>query len=118
MEPSHEELDPGRRWFDWYIQQHVYNSVRLPAEGGPYCCPCCGFQTLDERGDCDICPICFWEDDGQDRHHAEVVRGGPNGGLSLTLARQNYLLFGACEEKMRAHVRPPLPEEYPANQDT
>lgn len=27
-------------------------------------CPCCGYRTLRERGDYEICKICFWEDDG------------------------------------------------------
>ena len=28
-----------------------------------YKCLCCGYQTLDTRGEYDICPVCFWEDD-------------------------------------------------------
>ena len=111
MEPSPEELERRRQWFEWYIDQQRHNSVRLPAEGGPYNCPCCGYRTLDERGGSDICPVCFWEDDGQDDQDAEVVRGGPNGSLSLAQARENYRRFGACEESMLENVRPPLPEE-------
>lgn len=31
-------------------------------------CPCCGFKTLTQaRGEFDICPLCEWEDDGNDR---------------------------------------------------
>ncbi|WP_268249705.1 CPCC family cysteine-rich protein [Streptomyces anandii] len=37
-----------------------------------------------------ICPVCFWEDDGQDDHDADRVRGGPNGRLSLPEARRNF----------------------------
>jgi hypothetical protein len=113
MEASPEELERRRRWFDWYIDHQARNSVRLPPGGGPYNCPCCGCRTLDERGASDICPVCFWEDDGQDDQDAEVVRGGPNGSLSLTQARENYRRFGACEESMFENVRPPLPEELP-----
>ena len=113
MEPSPEELDRRRRWFDWYIDHQARNSVRLPPEGGPYNCPCCRCRTLDERGASDICPVCFWEDDGQDDQDAEVVRGGPNGSLSLAQARENYRRFGACEESMLENVRPPLPQELP-----
>ncbi|GGK46377.1 membrane protein [Planomonospora parontospora subsp. parontospora] len=83
------------------------------AEDGPYACPCCGYVTLDERGGFEICPVCFWEDDGQDDPDADVVLGGPNGRLSLTQARRNFLTSGACEEAMRDHVRPSLPEEQP-----
>ena len=57
--------------------------------------------------------MCFWEDYGQDDHDAEVVRGGPNGSLSLQEARANYSRFGACELSMVENVRPPLPAELP-----
>ncbi|MFG1660373.1 CPCC family cysteine-rich protein [Micromonospora chersina] len=54
---------PGRRW------QHSCRGgivrQRVPAGGGPYACPCCGYLTLDERGGSEICPVCFWEDDGR-----------------------------------------------------
>src|SRR5215216_1988474 len=55
--------------------------------GGPHACPCCGYLTLDDRAGYEICPVCSWEDDGQDDHDADEVRGGPNYGLSLTAAR-------------------------------
>jgi len=48
---------------------------------------------------------------GQDDHDADVARGGPNWALSLTLARVNYLQFGACEKSMIGNVRPPRPSE-------
>ncbi len=52
-------------------------------------CPCCQLPTLTERGVYDICPVCWWEDDGQDNADADLVRGGPNGPYSLTRARAN-----------------------------
>jgi hypothetical protein len=45
-------------------------------ENGPYPCPCCGFVTLGERSAFEICPVCFWEDDGQDDHE-QVDAGCP-----------------------------------------
>ncbi|WP_090769340.1 CPCC family cysteine-rich protein [Nonomuraea maritima] len=89
-----------------------YPVLRESADG-PYACPCCGYVTLSERGGFEICPVCFWEDDGQDDPDADVVLGGPNGYLSLTQARRNFLAFGACEGAIRQRVRPPLPEENP-----
>ena len=74
-----EEIERRRRWFDSYIDQQTHHSIRRSADGGPYHCPCCGFRTLEERGMSEICPVCFWEDDGQDDHDAHIVRGGPNG---------------------------------------
>jgi hypothetical protein len=114
MEPTPEELERRRGWFDFYMDRLENHSVLEPTqEGTRYRCPCCGCRTLDERGGCDICPVCFWEDDGQDDADADAdtVRGGPNGRLSLTQARANYREFGACERRHREHVRPPLPHE-------
>src|SRR5688572_21113282 len=59
-------------------------------------CPCCASLTLPARGQYELCPVCFWEDDGQDDDDADVVRGGPNGLLSLTQAQANYAASGAC----------------------
>jgi hypothetical protein len=42
---------------------------------------------------------------------ADIARGGPNAMLTLSEARANYALYGACAEDMRAHVRAPRPEE-------
>jgi hypothetical protein len=79
-----------------------------------YRCPCCRYVTLEERGSYDICPICFWEDDGQDDHDADVVRGGPNGRLSLIAARKNFDASGASEPRRAAFVRSPTPSEHHA----
>jgi hypothetical protein len=87
------------------------NTFKLPQAGVKYPCPCCGRKTLIERGAYEICPVCFWEDDGQDDQDADRARGGPNGALSLTQARQNFLVYTACAERFVSNIRPPSPEE-------
>jgi uncharacterized Zn finger protein (UPF0148 family) len=52
-----------------------------------FTCPSCGFPTLKERGEYEICPLCNWKDDYQDNEHADEVWGGPNYKLSLTESR-------------------------------
>lgn len=102
------------RWFKRYVRRLQEDSVT--AEGdGPYACPCCGYLTLDERGGWEICSVCFWEDDGQDDQDADVVRGGPNGPLSLSQARQNFDVLGACRERSIYDVRPPKRDEVPTD---
>jgi hypothetical protein len=76
-----------------------------------YRCPCCGYKTLFGRGGYEICPVCCWEDDGQDSPDADLVLGGPNGRLSLTEARGNFRQFGAVEKRFKADVRPPQSDE-------
>lgn len=58
-------------------------------------CPCCGYLTLTEAVAYEICPVCCWEDDGQDDPRADEVWGGPNGRLSLTAARENFRRISA-----------------------
>ncbi len=70
-------------------------------------------MTLVARGAYIICQVCFWEDDGQDGHDADDVRGGPNGALSLTEARANFKRFRAWDEAAVQSVREPRPEEFP-----
>ena len=76
----------------------------------PVACPCCGYATLTARGLYDLCPVCFWEDDGQDNADADEERGRPNP-VSLLEGRANFLRFGASVEHDRAKVRPPRPDE-------
>ncbi len=78
---------------------------------GKYKCPCCGFYILDDKADntFQICPVCYWEDDGV-QFHEPNYQGGANS-VSLIQARENYKSFGAIEERFKERVRPPLKEE-------
>lgn len=80
-------------------------------ESNIFRCPCCKFKTLHGRAQFEVCPVCFWEDDGQDESEASEVRGGPNGNLSLRQAQLNFFQFGAVEERFRGMVRGPHPDE-------
>ena len=39
-------------------------NVTAPPTGERYPCPCCRCRTLQERGAEEICPVCYWQDDG------------------------------------------------------
>lgn len=71
-------------------------------------CPCCNHLTLPERGHYDLCPVCFWEDDGNNDPDGDP---GPNDPTTLRLARRNYVVLGACEERFRHLVREPHADE-------
>lgn len=74
-----------------------------PADRNAVQCPCCDFYTLSEVGDWEICPICYWEDDGF--RQAEVdVPSGANHGLTLRQARANFIGLGACCQLMLGKV--------------
>ena len=51
-----------------------------------HACPCCGYRTLPERGAYDLCPVCWWEDEGLEPWEYS----GPNG-RTLVEAQQEYL---------------------------
>jgi len=77
-----------------WLHQYTSRKNVIAVGDGPYTCPCCGHATLSERGRYEICDECWWEDDGQDNHDSAVVRGGPNGSLSLDEARVEYIRKG------------------------
>lgn len=86
---------------------------RIPEVKPALQCPCCRCLTLAERSRYEICPVCFWEDDGQDEVDSLAARGGPNAMLSLGQARANFAAFGACDEQSMRNVRKPFRFELP-----
>ena len=75
-----------------------------------YPCPCCGHLVFNSPpGSCDICPICFWEDDVVQLRWPDWT-GGANG-PSLKQSQKNYLQFSAIEERFIGNVRRPSLDE-------
>jgi hypothetical protein len=68
-------------------------------------CPCCGFKTLEAPGTMALCPVCWWEDDGQEDDDAEDVRQTVNGDLSLHQARAHFSQCGASHPRFLPYVR-------------
>jgi hypothetical protein len=58
-----------------------------------------------------LCPVCWWEDDGQEDKDASEVRFTVNGQLSLDEARSHYAQFGPSHPRFLAYVRKPLSAE-------
>lgn len=77
------QFNERRRFFDvfWESYEHRFSHWRFLTKFLPvrirskYTCPCCGYPTLDERIDWEICLICWWEDDGQDDFDENEERG-------------------------------------------
>jgi hypothetical protein len=62
---------------------------------GSYQCSCCDYFSLHRRGSYDICPVCYWEDDGLSLGEIDEV-SGPNY-ITLRQARQNFMRCGAAD---------------------
>ncbi|MFJ5873407.1 CPCC family cysteine-rich protein [Streptomyces sp. NPDC093088] len=62
-------------------------------------------------GSYEICPFCFWQDDGV-RFRWPTMAGGANK-ASLIEAQRDYQDFGACDEHGLRYVRPPAEDEPP-----
>lgn len=77
--------------------------------GKKYTCFICGFRTLDERCDWEICPVCFWEDDilvtTEDR------TSPANRGMLVSTAQANFIRHGAVHPEFVSNVRPPTSGE-------
>lgn len=70
-------------------------------------CPCCGCRTLAAPAVLELCPVCWWEDDGQEDEDAGEVRLTVNGHLSLAEARLHYAQCGAAHPRFLPYVRKP-----------
>lgn len=62
-------------------------------------CPCCRYKTLETR-EWEICPVCFWEDDGST--DPDKV-SGPNH-MTLREGRANFERLGVVEERFLTTV--------------
>jgi hypothetical protein len=75
-----------------------------------YTCPCCGYRTRNEGpGEYDLCPVCFWEDDGMHDHDAASI-DGPNG-ITLAEGQRRYRRYGTSALDCLGKTRPPTPDE-------
>jgi len=54
-----------------------------------------------------LCPVCWWEDDGQEEADPSGVRNTVNGHLSLNKARMHYSRCGAAHPSFLPYVRKP-----------
>lgn len=90
-------------------------------------CLCCGYFTIENRAEFDICPVCFWEDDAYlvfDKESDSIralyyeaenieeeklldIPSGANHGLTLRQGKENYRKYGACEKDMQKYTRKP-----------
>jgi len=71
-------------------------------------CPCCNFRTISNRGEYEICSICFWEDDGSE----ELERYSPVNHLSLNQAKINFENIGVVSEKFIEYRDNDLKNKY------
>jgi hypothetical protein len=55
----------------------------------------------------ELCPVCWWEDDGQEDEDASDVRLTVNGQLSLVEARTHFVECGAAHPRFIPYVRKP-----------
>ena len=74
-------------------------------------CPCCGNRTLEAPAALALCPVCWWEDDGQEDADAADVHMTVNGDLSLAEAREYYASCGAAHPRFLRYVRDPEASE-------
>jgi hypothetical protein len=58
-----------------------------------------------------LCPVCWWEDDGQEDRDASEIRLTVNGQLSLNEARDHFTKVGASHPRFLPYVRKPLTAE-------
>jgi Cysteine-rich CPCC len=69
-------------------------------------CPCCGYRTLPGRDLYDLCPVCWWEDEGTE----PLEYSAPNG-RTLVEAQREYLARRLPHRLRPGKVRAPKRHE-------
>jgi len=83
------------KYLEYFIKQNT--GITIYVEGPApalFTCKCCGYKTLTDEGEYDICKVCFWEDDGLTD---EGKHSSPNH-MTLGEAKRNFVLYGASTE--------------------
>ncbi|WP_223650033.1 CPCC family cysteine-rich protein [Hymenobacter psoromatis] len=82
-------------------------------KAGWFQCPCCKHFTLPEgKGNTfEICPVCFWEDDGI-QSSDPTYSGGANE-CSLNEAQSSFCRISASEAVFIQSIHAPFPDELP-----
>ncbi|UWV47189.1 CPCC family cysteine-rich protein [Acetivibrio thermocellus] len=86
--------------------------VRLSSEvTKKYPCPCCGYKTFisPPPNTFDICPVCYWEDDGVQYAKPDYANGANK--ISLNEAKANFVKYGAILKEYSNKTRKPLNDE-------
>lgn len=78
-------------------------------------CPCCGYYTIDNDDIVvDICEVCYWQYDVVAQENPNIAIG-PNHGVSLNQARENFKRIGASSIRVKDFVRLPKENECTPN---
>ncbi|RFS21198.1 hypothetical protein DVR12_17850 [Chitinophaga silvatica] len=64
-------------------------------------CECCGYRTIEAHIGWDICPNCYWEDDGI----KELNKHSPVNRMTLQQGRDNFIEFEACSSEFVKYVK-------------
>ena len=76
---------------------------------------CRKFKTLCGRGGDEILSHLLLAYGGHDGYDVDLVRGGPNGTLSLREAQNNYVLFQGCDRRWSRKPGLPLAKHSGTN---
>ncbi|WP_295122253.1 CPCC family cysteine-rich protein [uncultured Chitinophaga sp.] len=63
-------------------------------------CCCCGYRTIARKAHLEICPVCFWEDDGD----CVPERYSEENAMTLSEAQRNFEEWGVFDLKYKINV--------------
>lgn len=88
-----------------YIEGKIRNLYQLPigvngVSKELFTCFCCNYKTILERGNYQICKVCFWEDDGGN----DECKYSHVNHMTLKEAKDNFKIKGVILEKFLKFV--------------
>lgn len=88
-----------------YIKEKIKTIYQFPLiiTGTPkelMACPCCNYKTISEKGNYEVCKVCFWEDDG----NTDESRYSQVNHMTLKEAKDNFEIKGVILDKFLKYV--------------
>ncbi len=96
-----------------YLSEIIFDILQeeITVEGRPeelFRCPCCCYKTIIKRGNYYVCPVCYWEDDGNDE---PSIYSSPNH-MTLIEGKENFEKYGVCSISMISKVKSDMKRRY------
>ncbi len=87
----------SNKYLEEFLSENLNTSIKIDGlEPTLFPCPCCGYKSLTNRGEYDICMVCYWEDDGTTRDEDDSAANK----MTLASAKENFKKYGAVSSSL------------------
>lgn len=110
---KHDFMGVKNEYLSEVLSKILFEKIKVEGkEEILFACPCCSYQTIKERGQYKICPVCFWEDDGGN----DLNRYSSVNHMTLLEGKDNFNKYACVTETSIKMVNPDVKKLYLKNE--